>query len=272
MTQGAKTWVMTWNNWTEEDHSILTGWLKTHATKAVVGKEIAPTTGTPHLQGAFTLKKTTRLAGLQKALGKGIFFQIAVTKDPFTYCGKTDKEPWTWDCTEPGKRKDLDDLYEDLKAGAGWDKIFTKKPCYQHIGIAEKYKKYIQVKRPHGPREVLWFSGPSGTGKSRTAYDLDPDLLAIQVKRGGTVWFDGYVDQKTVLFDDLRPDSICFDKLLRLTDRYTIQEEVKCGHVWANYDRIIITSILRPQDWPTDGTGLEQLLRRITDHREFAAA
>lgn len=265
----AKTWVMTWNNYPDDAWEAVQAFAHEFCNRATVGREVAPTTGTPHLQGAFGFKKTWRLGGLQKALGKGIYFAVAVTKDPFTYCGKDDKEPFVLDVREPGKRSDLEPLYKRLREGVTWADLGKEDLKAQHWGIAEKYKKHCGTKRVHGPREILWYWGESGSGKTRAAYEFDEDLLSIQAAPGGRVWFDGYENQKTILFDDLRPDSIKFDKLLRLLDRYTQQEEIKGGHVWANYDNVIITSIIRPEDWPCDGTGITQLLRRLTVTREF---
>ena len=40
-------------------------------------------------------------------------------------------------------------------------------------------------------------------------------------------WFDGYMGQKVVCFDDFRKDFCTFHELLRLLDRYPMDVPVK---------------------------------------------
>lgn len=53
-----KQYVFTYNNYTPEGEAALKAWLGKNTKYAVYGHEVAPTTGTPHLQGYFSLKKT----------------------------------------------------------------------------------------------------------------------------------------------------------------------------------------------------------------------
>ena len=61
-SQQSKRWCFTINNWTPEDLVLVSSWGK----YAVVGKEIAPGTGTPHLQGYVVFATNHRLTAVKK--------------------------------------------------------------------------------------------------------------------------------------------------------------------------------------------------------------
>jgi len=267
----SKTWALTINNWTVDEYEAVRNFGTDKCSRLACGREIGKE-GTPHLQIFFTTKKATTLGKLKEVFPRAHIERGVCHKGDkgFDYCFKEDTEPLEIDNRAQGARTDIHALYEKLKNGASMGDVMDLEPTLQHIQIAEKWQKYKAVKRPNGPRQVLWFYGPTGTGKTRAAYEIDPDLLAIQpVTHTAPVWFDGYTGQKTVLLDDLRPSAIAYAKLLRLLDRYTMQEQVKGGMVWANYETIIVTSALGPHEWPTDDTGVEQLLRRIVTVKKF---
>lgn len=55
-----KNHFFTWNNYTEEQIGGLVAYFDKHATKYAFQEELAPTTGTPHLQGMVMFPKETR--------------------------------------------------------------------------------------------------------------------------------------------------------------------------------------------------------------------
>lgn len=71
----SKSWTFTLNNYRFEDIVFLSEWVD--VTYMIFGKEVAPTTGTPHLQGFFTLNKAVRPGYLKRVLPKGTHFEIA---------------------------------------------------------------------------------------------------------------------------------------------------------------------------------------------------
>jgi len=63
-------WRFTLNNYRQEDFEHLDELNhQGHFKYLIYGKEICPTTGTPHLQGFLQLKKKQRFTGLKKLLG-----------------------------------------------------------------------------------------------------------------------------------------------------------------------------------------------------------
>lgn len=112
-------------------------------------------------------------------------------------------------------------------------------------------------------KQVYCFWGPTGTGKSRRAWN-EAGLEAYP-KDPRTKFWDGYRSQEHVVIDEFRG---CIDvaHLLRWFDRYPVCVEVKGSSVILSARKIWITSNLRPNDWyPTlDELTLKALLRRLT--------
>lgn len=84
----SKSWTFTKNNYDHTDIDFFIEWPE--FTYMVFGREVAPTTGTCHLQGYFTLKNASRPAHLKSVLPKGTHFEIARKPElaNFRYCSK----------------------------------------------------------------------------------------------------------------------------------------------------------------------------------------
>lgn len=129
--------------------------------------------------------------------------------------------------------------------------------------------------------EIKWFYGETGSGKSfaarNEALQRYPNLKRSQaywVLRPGTHsssgWYDGYDGQPVAIFDDLRSNTMPWDTLLQVTDKYQdVEVPIKGGHTFWNPKLIIITSAGKPRDvFRSRETGepwdsIDQLERRI---------
>jgi len=87
----SKNWIFTLNNYNEDEESKIHMFLDESCKWGIVGREIAPTTGTPHLQGAFSLISKKR----RETLSQIPFFKRAhfermqgEKSDQDIYCGK----------------------------------------------------------------------------------------------------------------------------------------------------------------------------------------
>ena len=271
MANPARNYCFTYNNY-PNDLTSFHEWATSNCTYLIYGKEVAPTTNTPHLQGYFQLEKKERISGLSKKL-KGI--HLLVAKGGYdsnkAYCSKEGEvyEQGTPDTS--GKRKGLEEVVEEL---------VTKRSKIQTIALDNPlvYVKYhrglealsAQLHRKRDFKtEVFWFYGATGTGKSRRASDLAPDAYW---KPSATKWWNGYDGHEDVIIDDYRRDFSTFGELLRLLDRYPLSIETKGGVRPFLARRIYITSPKSPRDTWEGRTeeDLDQLLRRIEHVEKFS--
>lgn len=233
----------------------------------IVGKEICPETKREHYQGYVRFPNPRALTGVRKlfthkvrtaAGGMGYPGHWTPCKgteqDNFNYCTKDDDiviefgtrevmpDGTPADDKHQGKRNDIIAVREMVLAGNGMTQIVMQSNSYQAIKIAETMLKYIEPGRSWMP-EVTWLYGPTGTGKSKLAFELCPDAW-VSGETGR--WFEGYDAHEDVILDDFRGDFCKFHVLLRLLDRYPYRVEVKGASRQFLAKRIVITSCHPP--------------------------
>lgn len=262
MADGAKTWVFTLNNWTEPELDNILHW---EVNQLTVAEEVAPDTGTPHLQGCVTFKRKYRLGALKKMMARA-HWEAALAADAHNYPQKDGQKVHRVDNRRQGKRSDLDDAKEYAAA--------RKRP---REFIAEKASSWTAVKsygllydmfadpRPIEPIDVRWYHGPTGSGKTRAVFTEFPEVYRVLSDK----WWDGYDGQKVVVIDDIRADWCSFRRLLQLTDIYPFRVEIKGSSREVQYTTIIITAPFPPEEFPHGDEDIQQLLRRVTTVRRF---
>jgi len=107
---------------------------------------------------------------------------------------------------------------------------------------------------------VFW--GPTGTGKSRAAWDAAG--VDAYPKDPRTKFWCGYSGQKAVVIDEFR-GGIDIGHLLRWLDRYPVIVEVKGSSAVLKAETIWITSNLSPEAWypELDYSTYQALARRL---------
>lgn len=243
----------------------------------VFQREIAPGTGTKHLQG-FLYSDSAKTFGRWKSLiGDRAHIEKArgTPEQASKYCKKEEsREPNTepeefGELPSQGKRSDLEAISSSLAAGASVEEIAAEYPgdfIRYHRGIETLHAVY-QAPRNHKTR-VFWLYGPTGTGKSAWAHSRFPGAYW---KMGSSKWWDGYYGEPYVIIDDYRRDLCTFAELLRLFDRYPMRVERKGSSCQFRATDIVITT---PNDPRTTWEGrteeqLGQLLRRVEEIWEF---
>lgn len=181
-----------------------------------------------------------------------------------------------------GNRTDL------LRAVQMLDQTSSVQECVSDDSFAATYVKYssgieklarlkrkpvFQLHPGYEKKDVICYWGPTGTGKTRTAYSnlqtkypeeqpfICPDLSGQ--------WFDGYQGQSGVIFDDFRgqDSGMKVDRFLRITDGYPLQVPVKGSFVpWAPRT-IYFTSNVDPDEWynQSDADTQAAVSRRISE-------
>jgi hypothetical protein len=273
-----RRWIGTY--FTDEDRDSLAEYLVSTLPGSdvdfLIGQfELCPTTGRRHLQFYVELNKGCILSYVKSQLGwssahlekcKGSQAQN------IAYCTKQDtREPNSapiqfGEKHHQGKRSDLDDIKDRLIAGEDLDTI-----SLDHFGSVVRYHKgfatlqpMLAPKRPVAMPTVIVLFGPTGTGKTETAYNHDPDLYRWQP--GMEKWWDGYTRQTTVLLDEFR-GSFPFSFLLTLLDKYPVTLQVKCATASLQATRFYIAAPEHPVNWYkalSANDKLDQLKRRIT--------
>lgn len=254
-----KTWCFTVPNYTEENLKVLDN---IECSYIVYGKELAPTTGTPHLQGYVIFKRAHRLAQLRTFLPGAHFEPAKAQEQAANYCMK-DGNFTVRDNRTQGKRNDITDFIKDIHEQGFVSAIPQHAECFvKYASGFEKYNLYTQTLHERHPPNVYWLYGETGVGKTRYVHDQEKELW---VSNGDLRWFDGYHGQSAALFDDFRPDQCPWHFLLKLLDRYPLRVPIKGGFAEWRPHNIYITSPLSPeQAFVGQAEDIQQLLRRLT--------
>lgn len=268
----SRGWVFTWNN-----PVLPTGFnnfieyykaWEPLVSYLVVGNEHAPTTGTPHHQGAVWFKnqrtwpacRSTIKCWWAPAKGSG--------EQNFDYSKKENILIEYGERKQQGNRADLEDVRELIRGGASMREVTERASNYQAMKVGELYLRYhpeFQQKR-NWEMEVWWLKGPAGIGKTRWASEQAPHA---HYSSRNLQWWDGYADQKDVIIDDFRGDFCTYHELLRIADRYPYRVQIKGSSCELLAKRLFFTSNMLPHVVYKTREDLWQLLRRISAVYEF---
>jgi len=95
-------------------------------------------------------------------------------------------------------------------------------------------------------RTAVVYWGPTGTGKSRRAWQESGDDAYSKDPR--TKFWCGYRCEENVIIDEFR-GAIDISHILRWTDRYPVRVEVKGSSKPLSASKFIFTSNLHPRLW-----------------------
>ena len=264
--QKARNYCFTLNNYTEEELTHLEDF---GGQYIIFGFEEG-SQGTKHLQGYCEYENPVTLGRLKKDISDRVHIEKrrGTQEQAIKYC-KKDGNWWEKGEKKPGQgyRTDLEEVAADVQGGKSLQEIAEEHPV-QWI----KYNRGITSLRNTEKRakwrdvEVVVYWGETGTGKTREAMK-EESIYKLNQNSNGTLWFDGYDGEKTLLLDDFY-GWIKWGELLTLLDGYEYRCQVKGGHVWANWTKVIITSNKHPEKW-YDRTDKEALWRRIKSIEKF---
>jgi len=190
--------------------------------------EKCPNTGRRHLQGYARFDRVIGMAALQRAMPGGHFEGAKGQEEQnIKYCTKEESRvdgPWSsGEPARPGKRSDITTAREVVTSGGGMRQVIEQVNSYQAMRCAELMLKYKEKKRDWKPN-VRWYSGSTGSGKTRSALEEFPDAW---VSARNLKWWEGYDAHEVVVVDDFRRDFCTFHELLRILDRYEYRVETK---------------------------------------------
>lgn len=278
------TYCFTYNNYTDGGIDTLKTFITDNCKYGCFQKEVAPTTGTPHLQGYINLKRQARMTTIQKKLVTlGIQLTLinanGTPEQNRAYCSKEGGQDFfevgNIKVVGQGARNDLSEACRKIKEKRPLDEIANEHPeswVRYHRGFTSLYN--INDAQPEEREmDVVLFFGDAGTGKStkaRSYAKLYGQSYTLGVPSGGSIWFDGYNGECTLLIDEFK-GWIQPTYLNQLADKYRLKLPIKGGFVNAKFTHLFITSNFPPEEWWSEKViwNRESLYRRITAIYEF---
>lgn len=244
MVAKMRAFVFTLNNYTPEELEKFSAPIE-HVKYLCFGKEVGEN-GTPHLQGYVEFDRSVRIPQAKRFLQcDRVHLEIrrGTADEAIAYCKKDGDFVEVGERARQGSRSDVRAALE----AARQEKTFLA--AVEVCPALMRYTRAYQLVRFELDRELAMvdrevevsvFWGSTGTGKTRRAMEGDrSDIYKLDV--AGTVWFDGYVNQRTLVIDDFSGWISC-THLLNILDRYPLRLPVKGSFVYAHWTKVIITS------------------------------
>jgi len=211
--------------------------------------------GTRHLQGYVQFTNPKDFDTFCKWFPRRPHVEVAkgTAKQNRKYCTKSEGRidgPWEFGVLpEAGKRNDLLAVKADLDAGASMSEI-AENHFSQFVRYSKAFKEYkcLVAQRESHPKEIKCLWGSTGVGKTRWCFETYPGAYWKTRSVGSSQWWDGYDGHEVIVIDEFY-GWFPWDFLLRLTDRYPLQLEVKGGTVPCLAKTIVFTSNKHPRDW-----------------------
>jgi len=212
----------TLNNWTDEEiHKIVCIFEKIECLY-IMGKEIAPTTGTPHIQGYIEFKKQKTWNAISKMLPRAHLEKtIGTREENLVYCMKSDKTPITNFKKLPIDRKQklLEKWYRDT---------IWRKWQAELLDILSK---------PADSRTIHWFWEPNGnSGKSYLAKYLYLSRPCIIAEGKANDIFNGLLTHFEEFPDDVETELVIIVDVPRSSIgylNYGALEKIKNGLIYS---------------------------------------
>lgn len=248
-----RSWCFTINNYTDADLAQL---MFSECKYIIYGKEVAPDTGTPHLQGYVQFPTMKSLRQVKEQVCDRAHFEIAKGSPAqnIAYCSKegdfqergdrptdggaeggaAEKQRWN-DAKAAILANRLDDIPADI--------------LIRHVHAVAKIQELFRPMPQDADNLTgVWYFGPAGAGKSRAAREHFPGAYLKNCNK----WWDGYNDEDYVIIEDFDPGHHGLGHHLKIwSDRYAFAGEVKGGTKRMRPKKIIVTSQYHPDEiWP----------------------
>lgn len=259
--------------------------------------------GTPHIQGYLELYAPERLTALKHHLGlEGAHFEMrrGTQFEAIAYCEKpahpdmfsaeeiATHRQGPFYCGEPSEQRQgkakthsLNAMVEAIRRGDSDRQLLEtfQGAAMMHFNKVPAVRAVFR-NEDRGPREVMpsvfLFVGPTGTGKTRTAHAIAEHLGSTYIvpdARGSGLYWDGYLQQESVIIDDFDGSRCKPGFLKQLCDRraFTVAP-IGRPNIEFNSPNIFITSNRVPKAWwpkaasPTD---VSAIMRRFCCIRYF---
>lgn len=261
--QRYRAFVFTWNNY---DLSV-EPYLKSLECRYICyGRELAPSTGTPHLQGYVYFENARSSKSVKKLLpGAWVERARGSVDEAIGYCKKTEDfyergdRPFSQEEKGAAEKERWEGVWKKAKDGdiEGIDPDVRVRYYGTLKRISEDYmQKCGNLSKPCG----VWIYGESGSGKTRSVHEAHPECYV----KPRNVWWDGYQGEEVVLLDDVDKYDVKLGGLLKhWADAFAFIGERKGGSKRIRPAKFIVTSQYRIEDIWSDKETQEALVRRF---------
>lgn len=237
------------------------------------GLEVAPTTGTKHIQGYVELSSAQRFSFLHKYFNftrnkQTLKFHIDIANGTAEENKKyVSKDGDFYEFGEPmtqGARTDMKQIKEKVKENPKdlYKIIDEHGNNLQQVRFAQTLQPLYMPKRsPNNPPKVFWIFGSTGIGKTSLVANTFEDICFVSSYK----WLGTDYNQNECFFlDDFRQYDLPFSTILKITDPYPFTLEFKGSQIPLNSPFIIFTSPKSiEQTFSNTTEDLGQLQRRI---------
>lgn len=252
----SRGWCFTLNNYVDEDIEQVN---QVECQYIIYGKEVG-NQGTPHLQGYihFSSDKTLRMVKLLLGPRYHLEARLGTIKEAIEYCKKDGDFVERGKILARGTPSDKELQWKEIISMAETGRIGELKETYprhylQYFKTLMSIRAY-KSKPLDGELQHEWWYGPTGTGKSRKAWEDFPDHYSKPLNK----WWDGYHGQDVVVIEEWEPRNECTASKLKIwADRYPFPAEIKGGTI----ERVRPTKII-----VTSNYTIEECFPRAEDH------
>jgi len=263
----SRGWSITVNNYDAEDEQKIQD---IPCEYLVYGREVAPTTGTRHLQLYVHFTNAREFESVRVMFPRSAHIEKSKgsPQENREYCIKDGDVFESGTIPRQGRRTDYVDMQRMALSGVPYSKIIETCTSLVAVRGVEALMKYDH--RALNERKKItsaWLWGSTGVGKSTQCRDwihAQGYDDSFWVSQHDLKWFDGYIDQKVCLFDDLRLENVDWSFFLTLFDGWKKRVPVKNGHTWFYPDYILVTAPLHPASYAPPREDPKQLTRRLT--------
>lgn len=244
-----RAYCFTINNWTEED---LNGVKDISCNYIIAGDEVGDN-GTRHIQGYVEFENAKTFSRVKKLLPRAhIEPRRGTPLEASDYCKMDGKVLYeSGELSQQGQRSDLAEVAVQIANGTlNENQLLAVDPyMYHQYGRTINKLQDLALRQRYRTEATqgIWYTGPTGAGKSHTAFEgYHPDTHYVVPNDGG--WWDGYTGQETIIINEFRGE-IKYKELLEILDKWpkTVRRR---GREPAPLlaKTCIITSKLRPEE------------------------
>ncbi len=271
----ARNYTFTINNYTQEilnKFFPLAKSLHRHVY-IVFSLEIAPITGTPHIQGYIELDDNQGFSFLHNYFaiqknGNLDKFHIEPAKAGSVknkeYI-KKDGTYYEYGTPKINGRTDISRIKELIRENPRNTKEILQEHANNNqqlrfgMGISQLF---LEKRDKNNPPKVIWIYGKPGTGKTKLVYDSFESICSVSDPK----WPGSrYAQQDCLLFDDFRHEDISFNLFLKIIDRYPLELALKGSSVELNSPYIVITTPYSiEKTFQMYNENIQQVKRRVT--------